>query len=94
MVVMTCCNKHYATVAESVDHKCMPLTKAIELVVADTRENTDPDLTIREAIDMVREAGEDAGYGTEGELSEAYATVLNAFESEIERATGLVIASL
>lgn len=94
MVIMTCCDRHYTTVAESVDHKCMPLTQAIELVVADTRESTDPNLTIREAIDMVRETGEDCAYSTEGELLDAYTTVLNATDSEIERDAGLVIASL
>lgn len=72
----------------------MLLTQAIELVVADTRECTDPDLTILQAIESVREAGDDVLYGTSGMVRTAYLMVCNASDAEIERAAGLVIASL
>lgn len=67
----------------------MLLTHALELVIADTRENTDPELTINEAIKMVRETGEDAMYGTTGDLRTAYLEVLKADQSRIDYCLGL-----
>lgn len=92
MIVMTCCDRRYATVAESLGHKCMPLTKAIELVVADTRENTNPNLTILEVMGMVRvyDGAEFDSWLDEGivdkTLYSAYVTVADATDAEIMRA--------
>lgn len=68
----------------------MMLTKAIELVVKDTRENTDPELTIAQAIDMVRETGEDCMYETDGPVKAAYLNVLRASNEDVNQAVGVV----
>lgn len=73
----------------------MLLTKAIELVVADTRENTDPNMTILQAIESARECNvDDLTVIDSQELLDAYLTVCDASDAEIEHAAGLVIASL
>lgn len=68
----------------------MLLPNAIELVVTDTRENTDPMMTVNQVIDMVRDTGEDAMYGTEGELKAAYETLLSASDEDVNRIKSLI----
>lgn len=73
----------------------MLLTKAIELVVADTRENTDPNMTILQAIESARECSvDDLTVIDSQELLDAYLMVVDSTDEQIERAAGLVIASL
>lgn len=75
----------------------MLLTTAIEHVVKDTRENTDPKFTISQAIESAREDNTlkdisdmlDDGDMT-AELADAYMTVLAATDNEIERTIGLL----
>lgn len=73
----------------------MLLTQAIELVVKDTRENTDPEFTISQAVKYVREELDIEEITSwvdmfDKELIDSYHEVVRASDAEIEQAIGLV----
>jgi len=63
----------------------MTLADALELVIADTRENTDPSFTPAEAVESARTCDHDDVDGAvdEAELREAYHMVLDATDEEL-----------
>lgn len=72
----------------------MQLMTAVEIVTRDTRENTDPKLTITEAIEMVRtEVTKDDLLGDCAYTDEAYVTVLNASDEDIRTAIDAAVQS-
>lgn len=63
----------------------MLMDEAIRMVVADTQENTDPHMSVREAVDSARTlTAQDLTVVESAELREAYGMVLGAAEWEID----------
>lgn len=70
----------------------MTLTTAIEMVCTDTLENTSPDMTVQEIVDMVRDelTGCDLDVIESPELRAAYNIVRAATQQELDNRINLI----
>jgi hypothetical protein len=70
----------------------LTLTNAIEMVVEDTRENTSPDMTVEEIVEMVRRdlVEADLDIIEDPELRKAYDAVREAGQGQLDNRMGLI----